>query len=49
MSPTTKSVVLSEEVKVKVSAASFEVAPFKTSAAAMVIVGGVLSYVQLND
>ena len=48
MSPTAKFVVLSEDVKVKVSAASFEVAPFETSAAVMVIVGAVPSYVQVN-
>ena len=47
-SPEIKSVVDSLEVKVKESKASSEVSPLVTSAAAIVMVGDVLSEVQVN-
>ena len=48
MSPTTKFVVASLDVKVSAIVASFEVSPSLTSAAVIAIVGATLSKVQLN-
>ena len=48
MSPTTKLLVASLAVKVRERVASLDVSPSFTSAAVIVIVGAVPSYVQLN-
>ena len=48
ISPTTKLLVLSLDVKVRDSVPSLEVSPSLTSDAVIAIVGAVPSYVQLN-